>query len=106
PGRGCSVGRGTWFNNRGALTIVGDAKQGLTAAAPLPGVAPDRSALSAHRGAHPRIGALDVLPFVPLRDAGLAEAAALAHRAGAQIWRRYGIPSYFYGAAAKSPERS
>jgi glutamate formiminotransferase / 5-formyltetrahydrofolate cyclo-ligase len=94
------------IHHRSVLTIVGDAKQVLDAAVALAGVALERIDLSAHRGAHPRIGALDVLPFVPLRDAGLAEAAALAHRAGAEIWRRYGIPSYFYGAAAKSPERT
>ena len=46
-----------------------------------------------------------MLPFVPLKDATLAEAAAIAHRAGAEIWMRYGIPSFYYGAAARSPER-
>jgi glutamate formiminotransferase len=46
-----------------------------------------------------------VLPFVPLAEASLSEAAELAHRAGAQIWQRYGIPSYYYGAAARQSER-
>src|ERR1700729_1088051 len=86
------------------LTIVGDAAQVLDAAVALAGVALERIDLRDHRGVHPRIGALDVLPFVPLRGAALADAAALAHRAGAAIWKRYGIPCFYYGAAAKRSE--
>jgi glutamate formiminotransferase len=55
---------------------------------------------------HPRIGALDVLPFVPLAGAGLPQAAALAHRTGAEIWQRYRIPSFYYGAAARRSDRA
>ena len=58
-------------------------RRSLDAAVALAGVALERIDLRAHRGVHPRIGALDVLPFVPLRGATLEEAAALAHRAGA-----------------------
>lgn len=92
-------------HHRSVLTIVGDASQMLDAAVALAGVALERIDLRTHRGAHPRIGALDVLPFVPLEDADLADAAALAHEAGAEIWRRFQIPSFYYGAAAKVPER-
>ncbi|MGD1065721.1 MAG: glutamate formiminotransferase, partial [Vulcanimicrobiaceae bacterium] len=59
-----------------------------------------------HRGAHPRIGALDVLPFVPLADATVEEAVTLAHRAAARIWRELGVPAYLYGAAASAPHRT
>ena len=69
------------------------------------GLALERIDLRRHRGVHPRIGALDVLPFVPLGDASLEEAVELAHAAGAQIWQRYGIPSFYYGAAARSQSR-
>src|SRR6202022_2546147 len=61
--------------------------------------------LREHRGARPRIGALDVLPFVPLGEARLDDAVTLAHRAAARIWREAGVPSYLYGAAASAPHR-
>jgi glutamate formiminotransferase / 5-formyltetrahydrofolate cyclo-ligase len=93
-------------HHRSVLTIAGDATQVLDAAVILAGIALERIDLQRHSGIHPRIGALDVLPFVPLRDASLADAAALAHEAGARIWMRYGIPSFYYGAAARSPERA
>ena len=92
-------------HHRSVLTIVGNAVQVVEAAVVLAGVAAERIDLRGHGGAHPRIGALDVLPFVPLRDATLADAAALAHRAGAEIWKRYGVPSFYYGAAARRLER-
>ncbi len=93
------------IHHRSVLTIAGDATQVLDAAVALAGVAVERIDLRAHQGVHPRIGALDVLPFVPLRDATLDDATALAHQAGARIWERYRIPSFFYGAAARHPER-
>jgi glutamate formiminotransferase len=93
-------------HHRSVLTIVGDEAQVLDASLALAGIALERIDLASHRGVHPRIGALDVLPFVPLRGADLAGAAALAHRAGAEIWKRYGIPSFYYGAAATRPERA
>lgn len=92
-------------HHRSVLTIVGDGSQVLGAAVALAGVALERIDLRAHAGVHPRIGALDVLPFVPLRDATLADAVALARRAGADIWTRYAVPSFYYGAAARSSER-
>jgi glutamate formiminotransferase len=92
-------------HHRSVLTIAADERQALDAAVALAGVALERIDLRRHCGVHPRIGALDVLPFVPLDGATLADAAELAHRAGAAIWQRYGIPSYYYGAAARRPER-
>ena len=92
-------------HHRSVLTITGDESAVLDAAVALAGVALERIDLANHSGVHPRIGALDVLPFVPLRGATLADAAALAHRAGAEIWRRYRVPSFYYGAAARTPER-
>jgi glutamate formiminotransferase len=92
-------------HHRSVLTITGDESAVLDAAVALAGVALERIDLRSHTGVHPRIGALDVLPFVPLRGATLADAAALAHRAGAEIWRRYRVPSFYYGAAARTPER-
>jgi glutamate formiminotransferase len=58
-----------------------------------------------HQGAHPRLGAVDVVPFVPLRGVSMQEAAAIARRAGQQIGERFQLPVYLYGAAALRPER-
>jgi glutamate formiminotransferase len=93
------------IHHRSVLTIVGGAAQVLDAGVALAGVALERIDLRDHRGVHPRIGALDVLPFVPLRGGTLQDAVALAHRAGAEIWKRYGVPSFYYGAAARRRER-
>lgn len=92
-------------HHRSVMTIAGDGDAVAEAGIALAGFAAERIDLRAHRGEHPRIGALDVLPFVPLAGAGLDEAARLARRAGAAIWERYRIPSFYYGAAAKHEAR-
>src|SRR5262249_48499215 len=58
-----------------------------------------------HRGVHRRIGALAVLPFVPLRGLAMSDAVASAHRVGRALGTRHAVPVYFYGAAARAPER-
>lgn len=92
-------------HHRSVLTVAGDGAAVLRAAVALAGLAAERIDLRLHRGVHPRIGALDVLPFVPLRDASLDDAAGLAHQTGDAIWQRWGIPSFYYGAAARSESR-
>jgi len=92
-------------HHRSVVTIAGSGEQVVAAAVALAGLAVERIDLRTHRGLHPRIGALDVLPFVPLTGATMQDAAALAHRAGAAIWERYRIPSFYYGAAAKDAGR-
>jgi glutamate formiminotransferase len=93
-------------HHRSVITAVGSASQVVAAAVALADVARDRIDLRTHHGAHPRIGALDVLPFVPLGNATLDDAVTLAHRAAARIWRELGIPSYLYGAAASASHRT
>ena len=61
--------------------------------------------LTRHQGAHPRIGAADVIPFIPIEGVTLADCVGLAERVGNEIWNRLRIPVYFYEAAAKRPER-
>lgn len=61
--------------------------------------------LRTHRGVHPRLGALDVLPVVPLRQASLADAVRLARRLGRTLAERHHLPVYYYGAAATRPDR-
>src|SRR5437870_4157000 len=58
-----------------------------------------------HHGIHPRVGALDVLPFVPLAGMTMAEAVALAHQVGHALAGRHALPVYYYGHAARRPER-
>ena len=58
-----------------------------------------------HHGIHPRVGALDVLPFVPLAGTTMAEAVALAHATGRALAARHALPIYYYGEAARRPER-
>src|SRR5690606_25496891 len=60
--------------------------------------------LTTHRGIHPRVGALDVLPFVPLHGLTMEDAVASAHRAGRRI-ADLGVPVYFYGQASSLPRR-
>ena len=92
-------------HNRSVLTAVGPREAVSEAAIALAGVTTRRIDLRVHRGVHPRIGALDVLPFVPLKSASLADAASLAREAAAEIWRRFRVPSYLYGDAATQDER-
>jgi glutamate formiminotransferase len=92
-------------HHRSVITAVGSGSQAVAASVALARVTHERIDLRVHRGAHPRIGALDVLPFVPLGGATLDDAAVLAHRAAARIWRELGVPSYLYGAAASAPHR-
>ena len=92
-------------HHRSVFTFVGSYQEVRDAGVALAGIAQERIDLRSHRGVHPRIGALDVLPFVPLRDASMKEAVALAREAGMLIWQRFAIPSFLYGQAASTPER-
>jgi glutamate formiminotransferase len=92
-------------HHRSVITAVGGGEAVLAASVALAGFAAERIDLREHRGVHPRIGALDVLPFVPLDGATMEQAAELAHRAGRQIWERHHVPSFYYGAAARRDER-
>ena len=88
-------------HNRSVYTIAGAPLAVKEAAIRAVGVAAERIDLTKQIGEHPRIGAADVVPFVPIRGITLAECAALAWEAGAEIWTRFGVPVYFYEAAAK-----
>jgi len=92
-------------HHRSVITFVGPPASVEEAAVRAAGAALPLIDLNHHRGEHPRIGATDVIPFVPLQGGTLSDCAAIAHRAGQQIWNRYQIPVYFYEAAALRPER-
>ncbi len=86
-------------HHRTVLTLAGEAGALREAALRLFETARRRIDLRRHRGEHPRIGALDVLPFVPLEGASMAEAARLARSAGEAIAESGGVPVFFYGRA-------
>jgi glutamate formiminotransferase len=92
-------------HNRSVVTIAGAPDAVVEAAVRAVGKAAQLIDLTRQSGVHPRIGAADVVPFVPVSGISLAECAMLARQAGLQIWRRYGVPVYFYGAAAARPDR-
>ncbi len=93
-------------HNRSVVTIAGTPGGVIEAAVRAAGKAAELVDLTGQTGVHPRIGAADVIPFVPIRSISLAECAMLARQAGLQIWRRHGVPVYFYGAAAARPDRT
>ena len=92
-------------HHRSVVTIAGEPAAVVEAAIRAAGVAAHLIDLTKQTGVHPRIGAADVVPFVPVSGITLAQAAMLARQAGLQIWRRFGVPVYFYGAAAARPDR-
>ena len=92
------------FHHRMVVTIAGPPAAVSEAAVRAVGVAARRIDLRMHRGVHPRMGAADVVPFVPLRGTNLERTAQLARQAGEEIFRRYGVPVFFYEAAAMRPE--
>jgi glutamate formiminotransferase len=92
-------------HNRSVITFAGP--PAAVEAGALRGieVAIERIDLRRHSGVHPRMGAADVVPFVPLEGVTLAECVAIAHRVGEEVWKRLHVPVYFYEAAAMSPDR-
>ena len=93
-------------HNRSVVTIAGPPQAVAEAAVRGVGKAVDLIDLTAQRGVHPRIGAADVIPFVPISAVSLEQCAMLARQVGAEIWTRYNVPVYFYEAAAARPDRA
>ena len=94
-----------WDHNRSVITFAGQEHAVLESAVRCTAMAAARIDLNMHQGVHPRLGVLDVLPFVPLEGATIDDCVAIAHRAGERIWSELGIPVYFYEAAAKQAHR-
>jgi glutamate formiminotransferase len=92
-------------HHRSVVTFAGQAGAVIEGAVRGVGKAAELVDLREHAGAHPRVGAADVVPFIPLQGATLADCVTYAHLAGAEIWRRFGVPVYFYEAAALHPAR-
>jgi glutamate formiminotransferase len=92
-------------HNRSVVTFAGEVDAVVEAAVRGAGKAAELIDLGLHKGAHPRVGATDVIPFVPLDGSSMDDAAVAAHRAGEAIWQRFGVPVYFYEAAARTSGR-
>jgi glutamate formiminotransferase len=93
-------------HNRSVVTIAGPPAGVVESAIRGAGRAAQLIDLTSQEGVHPRIGAADVIPFVPIRDISLEQCALLARQAGNEIWKRHQVPVYFYEAAAARPDRA
>ncbi len=92
-------------HNRSVVTIAGAPAAVVESAVRGAGKAAELINLTTQEGVHPRIGAADVIPFVPVSGIKLEQCVLLARQAGAEIWQRFGVPVYFYEAAASRPDR-
>ena len=93
-------------HNRSIVTIAGEPGAVVESAVRGAGKAVELIDMNRQRGEHPRIGAADVIPFVPISGIKLEQCALLARQAGLEIWRRFGVPIFFYEAAAARPDRA
>ena len=92
-------------HNRCVITLAGERGAVQEAAIRGAGKAAELIDLTRHKGAHPRLGAADVIPFIPIDGVTLEDCVAMARHVGAEIWNRYQVPVYLYEAAATMPER-
>jgi glutamate formiminotransferase / 5-formyltetrahydrofolate cyclo-ligase len=92
-------------HNRSVLTMVGAAPALAEALVALFAAALPRIDLRSHEGAHPRLGAVDVVPFIPIAGATMADCVALAREVGGRVAREFGIPVFLYEEAATAPHR-
>lgn len=91
--------------NRTVITFVGDPEAVLEAAFRLTQKGVELIDMTTHRGAHPRIGAVDVVPFIPVANVTMEECADLARRLGERIGRELNVPVYLYEHACSAPHR-
>ncbi len=92
-------------HNRSVFTFLGPPPVVEAAALALARIAVERLDLRAHHGVHPRIGAVDVIPYVPLRGARMADAVRAAHATGQRLARELAVPVFYFGEAALTPGR-
>jgi glutamate formiminotransferase len=92
-------------HNRCVITLVGEREAIQEAAIRGVGKASELIDLTKHQGAHPRMGAADVVPFIPIDGVTIEDCVAMARHVGAEIAKRFQIPVYLYEAAATTPER-
>src|SRR6201985_668266 len=87
-------------HNRCVITLVGEREAIQEAAIRGVGKAVEVLDLNQHQGAHPRMGAADVVPFIPIEGVSIEDCVAMARHVGEEIWKRFKIPIYLYESAA------
>ncbi len=92
-------------HNRTVVTVMGEPQSVKTALIEAVGIAVQEINMTTHTGEHPRMGATDVVPFIPIREMTMDEAVLLAKEAAKEIGQRYGLPIYLYEKAASTPAR-
>jgi glutamate formiminotransferase len=105
--KGCALFdyRGDPDHNRLVVSLVGEPEAVQKALLKAAQVAVEKIDMNQHQGGHPRIGAVDVIPFVPLRNMSMEQCIQLAHGFGQRFQEKTGVPVYFYEQAAKKEER-
>ncbi|MEM2445044.1 MAG: glutamate formimidoyltransferase [Candidatus Bathyarchaeia archaeon] len=93
------------YYNRLVVSFIGDKQSVLEAMLKMASKAIQLIDMRTHKGQHPRIGAVDVVPFVPIKNASLEDCVKLAKKFGRTLAEKYGVPVYLYGEAATKPER-
>lgn len=93
-------------HNRSVYTFLGKADDVLEAALAAAGKALELIDMRQQTGVHPRLGAVDVVPFIPLSTAKMKDAVDVAHNFGGQLYKRFGVPVYYYGAASLVDKRN
>ena len=92
-------------HNRSVYTLAGDRDAAMRALHQAIGVAIERIDMRSQRGQHPRIGAVDVVPFVPLGSTSMGDCVEAARRFGADVAEQFALPVFLYGEAAQRPDR-
>ena len=92
-------------HNRTVVTVIGEIEPLGDAVIEAIGVAAQLIDLTHHQGEHPRMGATDVVPFIPIKNCTVQEADALAKRVGKEVAERFQIPSFLYEKSATAPHR-
>lgn len=92
-------------HNRSVFTLAGDPEGIAEAAFRLCKLASQSIDLTRHQGEHPRMGATDVIPFVPIQEVSMEDCVALSRQVAERIWKELGIPSFLYEASATAPHR-
>ena len=92
-------------HNRSVITFIGDPESVEEAAFRGCKKASELIDLNKHKGEHPRMGATDVIPFIPVSDVSMKECVSIAEKLGERIWNELKIPVYLYEEAARTPER-
>lgn len=92
-------------HNRAVVTVVGEPEAVKSAVLEAMGIAIKEIDMTKHEGQHPRMGAIDVVPFIPIKNMTMEEAVELAKEVGKEAWGRYNLPIFLYEKAASRPER-